>query len=122
MMALYTYQAKLVRVVDGDTLVLELDLGFHITYRSHIRLLDVDTPEIYGRYASQAGRDAKQFVLDWLRDSSLTIISRKYNARGKYGRVLAEVWKEGHATSLNQDLVVAGFEKGKSLGNATAAK
>ena len=42
---MYTYRAKLVKVVDGDTVDLDVDLGFHTTLRIRGRLIGVDTPE-----------------------------------------------------------------------------
>ena len=41
----YTYRAKLVRCVDGDTAVFDVDCGFHIQHRIYARLTGVDTPE-----------------------------------------------------------------------------
>jgi len=41
----YTYKSKLVRVIDGDTIVVMLDLGHDILVKRHIRLLDVNAPE-----------------------------------------------------------------------------
>lgn len=42
------FPALVNRVIDGDTVVLDLDLGFRISYRVHCRLLDVEAPEIRG--------------------------------------------------------------------------
>jgi len=42
---MYRYQAKLIRVVDGDTVDAEIDLGFNIYIRERIRLMGIDTPE-----------------------------------------------------------------------------
>ena len=39
------FQARVKRVVDGDTLDLDIDLGFHITLRERVRLMGIDTPE-----------------------------------------------------------------------------
>ena len=46
---MYTYAARLVRVVDGDTVDLDIDLGFHITVRERFRLAGIDTPELRDR-------------------------------------------------------------------------
>lgn len=42
---MYKYKAKLVRAVDGDTIDLEIDLGFYMTARVRCRLTGVNTPE-----------------------------------------------------------------------------
>ena len=43
----YRYRAKLVRVVDGDTIDLDIDLGFYIRITERVRLEGVNTPEIF---------------------------------------------------------------------------
>ncbi|GAG20500.1 unnamed protein product, partial [marine sediment metagenome] len=45
---MYTYRAKLDRVVDGDTVDLFVDLGFNICIKDRFRLLGIDTPELRG--------------------------------------------------------------------------
>lgn len=111
----YIYDAVVKKVIDGDTLDLEIDLGFNTWIYERIRLYDVDTPEIFGRNASEAGAHAKMFVIDWLPiDFKVTIDSRKYDPRGKYGRVLADIYKPNDETSLNDALREAGFDKAQS--------
>ena len=44
---MYNYKAKVVRVVDGDTVDLKVDLGFHISANERFRIKDIDTPEIW---------------------------------------------------------------------------
>ncbi len=46
---MYTYNAKLVRVVDGDTVDLKIDLGFDIWINERVRLKDIDAPEVRTR-------------------------------------------------------------------------
>ena len=43
------YPAKVVRVVDGDTVVVQVDLGFDLTYKVKVRLSGIDTPEVFGK-------------------------------------------------------------------------
>jgi len=65
----YEYRARLVRVVDGDTYDLTIDLGLRVQTKARVRLRGVDTPETYGvRRGSDEwtrGRAAKDFVLEW---------------------------------------------------------
>ena len=42
---MFEYRVKITRVVDGDTVDAELDLGFNIIYKERIRLMGIDTPE-----------------------------------------------------------------------------
>ena len=46
---MYTYNAIIINVVDGDTYDVDIDLGFHIHIHEHIRVLDLDTPEKRGK-------------------------------------------------------------------------
>lgn len=102
----YTYSAELRRVVDGDTLVFELDCGFNLFRRTTIRLLGIDTAETYGvshdSAEYQTGMKHKEFVEDWLNQAnSLTV---RTDEKGKFGRWLGEVFNEDNE-SLNDRLV-----------------
>ena len=88
---MYEYNCKIVRVVDGDTVDVDIDLGFGVwLHKERIRLYGIDTPEsrtsdkeekVYGNYA-------KQVVENWLpKGSTQTLITKKDKA-GKYGRIL----------------------------------
>lgn len=102
----YEYFAAVTRVVDGDTLELMVDLGFGTHRKDRFRLLDVDTPEVYGvkkdseEYAK--GKQCSEFVDNWLRELGnykCRVVTHK-DKKGKYGRYLAEIYcGENH---LNQ--------------------
>jgi micrococcal nuclease len=62
---MWTYRARPIRVVDGDTIDVDIDVGFRITMRHRLRLLGVNTPEPRGA-TRDAGRAATEFVLDWM--------------------------------------------------------
>lgn len=81
----WTVPATVLRVVDGDTLQVELDLGWHLSLKVMIRLSGVDTPEM----RTLLGRQAKAYVEALLPvGSKITVIS---NELDKYGRTLATV-------------------------------
>jgi micrococcal nuclease len=112
---MYLYKAHLQRVVDGDTLDVNVDLGFtaHVVVR--LRLYGVDTPEIHGvahdSAEYKAGMAATEHVTEWFADSYECYIRTKKT--GKYGRWLAMVWKneddvDKTELSLNADLVSSG--------------
>ena len=67
-MAIYEYRAKCLRVIDGDTVHLEVDLGFRMSTEHHFRLLGIDTPELRGgtveskNKAQQAKRRVKELL------------------------------------------------------------
>lgn len=58
---MWEYRARVVRVVDGDTLAMELDLGFNVRAREYIRLVGVWAPEI----RTPDGIKARDMVADW---------------------------------------------------------
>lgn len=80
---MYEYSAQVLRVVDGDTVVLSVDLGFSMFHKVNCRLAHIDAPEPY----TEAGRTASL----WLREllEGTTVTARTYKASDKYGRWLA---------------------------------
>jgi len=103
------YPAKLVRVIDGDTVVLDVDLGFHVTIRETFRLYGVNAPEMRGEDKG-AGQAAKAFVEQWFATKTNPVASTyKPRPQDKYGRWLVDVWDSPEAyTALNDALVAAG--------------
>lgn len=100
----WTYRATLVRVVDGDTIVVTVDLGFRASITTPVRLAGVNCPE----HGTTAGDAATRYTTRWLAGADLTIVSDKPDRYGdKYGRWLAVVHRaDGHV--LADDLVTAG--------------
>lgn len=115
---MYVYACKVINVVDGDTIDIELDLGFQIKMKERVRLIEVDTPEVFGPNAVAAGQVASEFTKHWVdeRKSRGVFIyeSKKYNSRDKYGRSLGYLrWHgvDGQNETLNQALVASGNVK-----------
>ena len=111
---MHQYKAKLVRVVDGDTLDLSVDLGFNITINERFRLYGIDTPETRTRdlEEKEQGLKAKQFVIDNLKDREIYIDT--FKGKGKYGRWLAKIFykvEENGLINLNDLLVSKGLAK-----------
>lgn len=105
---LYRYACRLVRVIDGDTIVVEVDLGFNQwMHNQHVRLFGINTPELIGK-DRLAALKAKQFVESWAKERQLYLHSRRYDEREKYGRILASVFRDDGAC-LNDDLLRAGL-------------
>tara|TARA_R100000306_G_C4342621_1_gene126024 strand:- start:466 stop:768 length:303 start_codon:yes stop_codon:yes gene_type:complete len=85
----HIYRAKVIRAVDGDTVDLDVDLGFHINIRIRTRLLGVDTPE----RGHQDFAKATNILIDLLNEQKdeegyVTIQTEK---TGKYGRWLVNI-------------------------------
>lgn len=112
---MYQYNAMVVRVVDGDTLDLMVDLGFDIFQKMRVRLFGIDTPEIYGvkrdseEYSK--GKLASDFVKKILHPGTKVSMNSVKDKRGKYGRYLATVFCDmnGVLTNLNDMLVTNGL-------------
>ena len=90
---MYEYRCKIRRVVDGDTVDVDIDLGFGMwIHNERIRLYGVDTPESRTRDLEEKkyGLAEKDFVLSYLpEDSYQTLVTVKDKA-GKFGRVLGK--------------------------------
>ena len=102
----YQYNVELHRVVDGDTIVFDFDLGFKTKRRATVRLLGVDTAETYGvghgSVEYQTGMKHKEFVEEWLNEADS--LSVRTDEKGKYGRWLGEIFNQD-GESLNDRLV-----------------
>jgi len=111
----FIYRCKVNRVIDGDTLDLAIDLGFHLWIaKEHVRLIGVDTPEVFGPNASPEGKAASLKTVEWVaaRTEQLLWVSKVYHARDKYGRSLGELGYHdtgGVFKTLNQYLLDAGY-------------
>ena len=105
---MYEYNCKIVRIIDGDTVDVNIDLGFAVWLnKQRIRLFGVDTPESRTRDAVEKkfGILAKNFVKGRLPVGSMQILrTRLDDSRGKFGRILGEFVLE--ETTLNQLLIV----------------
>ena len=86
---MYRYQATVVRIVDGDTLYLDVDLGFFIRMTMDVRLKGINTPEIRGP-EREAGLKSKTFVEAAIPPGTLVVIDS--TKAEKYGRYLADIW------------------------------
>lgn len=117
---MYRYGAKLVRVVDGDTADVMIDLGFDVWTKARLRFKGVDTWEKRTRNLEEKAKGilASKFTEEHLNLNDGKFIIQSYG-KGKYGRVLAEIFVKinGEETSLNKLLIENGhaykYEGGK---------
>jgi micrococcal nuclease len=100
---MYEYQGKVINVVDGDTLDIEVDLGFllHATHR--LRLLGVNCPEVHGPTRA-AGLMAAGYTRNALLGKTVRIRTAKAD---DFGRWLAQVYLDG--LDFNADLIAKGL-------------
>jgi len=104
---MYEYKAKLIRVVDGDTIDAEIDLGFKVYIKERIRFAGIDTPESRTRHKHEKswGLAAKCRVKDLLEyeDAEFTLTT-ELQKKGKFGRILGTVIL-ADGTSLSEILL-----------------
>lgn len=106
-MSLYEYHATVIKIVDGDTVDLNVDLGFRIWNRDRFRLLGINAPEVVGA-THDAGIAAKQHLEQIMPiDSAVVIHSEKPVSRDKYGRWLARLFLGDK--DINQAMIDDGF-------------
>lgn len=95
--SLYTYNAKVVKIVDGDTVDVLVDLGFEVYKKVRCRLAGINAPEM----STAEGKVAKEFLVTTLPlDTPVVIISREYD---KYGRSVATIF--AGEVNINQFMV-----------------
>jgi len=94
---MFEYRVKIKRVVDGDTVDVDIDLGFGVWLTNErVRLYGVDTPESRTRDKVEKiyGLAAKDFVKKFCDDKVGMILKTKtYDSKGKFGRIMGELWR-----------------------------
>lgn len=100
----YQYQAHVVRVIDGDTIVVQVDLGFKIWAEKTLRLARINSPEL----STPAGIIARDYVNKYLLINNSGMIVFTSKKLDIYGRSIAEVQIKSEAEeAFLSDLVVA---------------
>jgi len=103
---MYKYNAKLKRVVDGDTLDCEVDLGFEVWIHQRVRMFGINTPESRTRdlWEKELGLNAKKRLLELVPINF--VLQTHKDAKGKFGRILGEILVDDK--NINQVLVNEG--------------
>ena len=107
---MYEYAIKeIVRVVDGDTIDILIDLGFDLTKKERVRLAGIDTPESRTKDLEEKamGLEAKEFLTRRLTDGMTSGLRVKTEKDGKYGRMLGSIYCGD--TNINTEMVYRGY-------------
>ena len=91
---MYEYRCKVTRVVDGDTVDVDIDLGFGVwLHKERVRIYGIDTPESRTRDLEEKkyGLAAKEFVKQFVKRNKIILRTEKYDAKGKFGRILGDI-------------------------------
>jgi micrococcal nuclease len=110
---MYEYRVRKVhKVVDGDTIDVDIDLGFNVSFYQRVRLAGIDTPE--SRTTDKAekvlGLEVKKKLSDLLANAQDVVIrTEKPDSTEKYGRVLGWLFINGQEQSINHALIASGY-------------
>ena len=119
---MYEYRCKLRKVVDGDTVDIDIDLGFGVWLQDErVRLYGIDTPESRTRDLEEKkyGLAAKEYVENFLDDEWLTLKTKEYDSKGKFGRILGELWRtSSYADKSKNDYLVEKYHAVPYLGQS----
>ena len=109
----YIYRIKSVgKVVDGDTIDADIDLGFDISLTKRIRLAGIDTPESRTKDLAEKelGIDAKNWLKHRLEEAKDIIIRTQLpDSTEKYGRIIGHLYINGEEVSLNNQMITDGY-------------
>ena len=106
---MYTYKSKCIRVIDGDTIVAEVDLGFNTFKKVNVRLLGIDAPEVRTKdlKEKEKGIASKEYLEDiFCTNKNFTLLSNKID---KYGRCLGTIMVGD--LNINEEMVELGLAK-----------
>lgn len=110
---MYEYRVKkVVKVIDGDTIDVEIDLGFDISIKQRVRLAGIDTPESRTRDLTEKalGLESKALLKKKLKEAEQIVIkTEKPDSTGKFGRVLGWLHLDGAEESFNKVMVASGY-------------
>jgi micrococcal nuclease len=110
---MYEYRVKQVlKVVDGDTIDVDIDLGFNISYTQRVRLAGIDTPESRTKDLAEKklGLESKKYLADLLKVATQIVIrTEKPDSTEKYGRILGWLFLDGTSESVNTALIANGY-------------
>ena len=108
---MFFYRARVVDVIDGDTLDLMIDLGFNVHHSIRVRLDGVNTPESRTKdlREKELGLKAKAFSSDWTTRHCVVFVQTVKDKKEKFGRILARIYSDENKTAcLNDDLIDSG--------------
>jgi len=109
----YIYRVKeVLKIVDGDTIDANIDLGFDISLTKRVRLSGIDTPE--SRTTDLKEKTLGLEVKEWLKHKlegakDILIKTQLPDSTEKYGRILGNLYINNESLSLNEQMINAGY-------------
>jgi micrococcal nuclease len=109
----YIYRIKqITKVIDGDTIDADIDLGFDISLTKRIRLASVDTPESRTADVNEKkyGIEAKEWLKHKVENAGHILIKTELpDSTEKYGRIIGHLFVNDQPNSLNEQMIDAGM-------------
>jgi micrococcal nuclease len=109
----YVYRIRSVhKVVDGDTIDADIDLGFDISLTKRIRLAGIDTPEsrTTDTFEKKLGLEVKEWLKEKLKFAKDILIKTELpDSTEKYGRIIGHLYINGEETSINTQMIISGY-------------
>ncbi len=110
---MYEYKVKkIIGIIDGDTIDVDIDLGFNITYAQKVRLAGIDTPESRTKDLKEKalGLEAKEYLKSKIKDSKkIAIKTQLPDSSEKYGRILGWLYVDDAKISVNEQMIEDGY-------------
>jgi micrococcal nuclease len=110
---MYTYRVRKVhKIVDGDTIDVDIDLGFNVSFYQRVRLAGIDTPEsrTTDKYEKELGLEVKKKLAEYLANAKdIVIRTQKPDSTEKYGRILGWLYIDNAEQSINHALIAGGY-------------
>jgi micrococcal nuclease len=107
---MYQYKIKeIIKVVDGDTIDVTIDLGFNVTVKQRVRLDGIDTPEHINSNLEEKklALESKEYLENWLKNQKDLIINTTKD--DKYGRILAKISTHDNSSCINEEMIKLGY-------------
>lgn len=109
---MYEYAGTIIKVIDGDTVDVDIDLGMDVHIKQRLRIMGIDAPEINA--AGTAGEESRDWLRRYLLRGDTVIIRTVKDRREKYGRYLASIqaaptaWEGVMPIDIGTELINAG--------------
>ena len=110
---MYEYRVKkLLGVIDGDTIDVDIDLGFDISLAKRVRLAGIDTPEsrTSDKFEKTLGLESKEYLKKNIKDAQKIVIKTELpDSSEKYGRILGWIYIDESEKSINEIMIEHGY-------------
>ena len=104
---MFEYMATVLKIIDGDTVDLDVDLGFDVHAKMRFRLAGIDAPEM----RTKEGKASRDWLVRQLLVGSEVVVCTEKDRKEKYGRYLATIFPVDGSMSINDKMVEVGHAK-----------